>query len=121
LDIAKKLVEYPQGPGVDLIEIKNAAGLSPLGEAERAGWDEGAQWFVSVMKLDGDQVKEGVSNADEDEDAPLDPGSEVTVEIQDADGQMARMTLNGNKLHNAPDASKDVESRTENQSNQTTS
>lgn len=47
----RRLVECPGGPGVDLIDIKNAAGRSPLGEAEAAGWDEGAKWMVEVMRL----------------------------------------------------------------------
>src|SRR6266704_1659767 len=41
LAAARALVEYPDGPGVSLIDVKNAAGRSPLGEAEAAGWDEG--------------------------------------------------------------------------------
>ncbi|KAF7290077.1 Cytoplasmic protein [Mycena chlorophos] len=91
LPIVKTLVEFPGGPGVDLIDIKNAAGRSPLAEAELAGWDEGAQWFVQMMKLD-DTVKEGEADA---EDAPLEPGQEVEIEIQDADGKLAKMTLGG--------------------------
>ncbi|KAI0301764.1 ankyrin repeat-containing domain protein, partial [Multifurca ochricompacta] len=49
---ARALVDFPGGPGVDLIDIKNAAGRSPLGEAEAVGWEEGAKWMVEVMKLD---------------------------------------------------------------------
>jgi len=58
LDVAKLLVQFSPGPGIDLIDIKNNAGRSPLAEAEIAGWDEGAQWFVQVMPLD--QVNEPV-------------------------------------------------------------
>ncbi|KAF9222400.1 cytoplasmic protein [Gyrodon lividus] len=84
LEVAQKLVQYPGGPGVDMIDIKNAAGRSPLGEAEMAEWDDGARWFVQVMKLD--EVKE--------EDAPGDPSQAIEVEIQDAEGQVAKMTIN---------------------------
>ncbi|KAI9453606.1 ankyrin [Lactarius psammicola] len=52
LGTARALVGFPGGPGADLIDIKNAAGRSPLGEAEAAGWDEGAKWMVEVMRLD---------------------------------------------------------------------
>jgi len=52
LATARALVEFPRGPGVALIDVKNAAGRSPLGEAEAAGWDEGAKWMVEVMRLD---------------------------------------------------------------------
>jgi len=54
LATARALVEFPCGPGVALIDVKNAAGRSPLGEAEAAGWDEGAKWMVEVMRLDND-------------------------------------------------------------------
>ncbi|KAJ7072920.1 ankyrin repeat-containing domain protein [Mycena amicta] len=91
LDIVKKLVEFPGGPGVDLIDIKNTAGRSPLAEAELAGWDEGAQWLVQMMTLD-DGVKEGEGEAD---DAQLDSGQAIQVEIEDADGQVAKMTIGG--------------------------
>ncbi|KAF7289232.1 Ankyrin repeat-containing protein P16F5.05c [Mycena indigotica] len=93
LNIVKKLVEFPGGPGVDLIDIKNAAGRSPLAEAELTGWDEGAQWLVQMMKLD-DGVKEGEGEPDA-EDAPLEPGQKVEIEIQDADGELAKMTIGG--------------------------
>jgi ankyrin repeat protein len=52
LPAARALVAYPDGPGARLIDVKNAAGRSPLGEAEAAGWDEGAKWMVEVMHLD---------------------------------------------------------------------
>ena len=48
LEVAQRLVQCPHGPGVDLIDIKNATGRSPLGEAENIGWEEGAKWFVEV-------------------------------------------------------------------------
>ena len=84
LDVVQTLVGFPTGPGVDMIDIKNDAGRSPLGEAELAGWDEVAQWFVQVMNLG--EVKEDVEDRD--------PSQAIEVEIQDADGQMARMTIN---------------------------
>ncbi len=91
LDVAKKLVQHPGGPGVDLIDIKNATGRSPLGEAENAGWEEGAQWFVEVMNLDENAKAE---TADTDEEVqPAEGAESVEVEIQDAEGQVARMTL----------------------------
>lgn len=96
LDIAQKLVQHPLGPGRDLIEIKNIAGRSPLGEAELAGWEEGAKWFVQVMNLNDEQEPEGLEG---DGDATLDTESgidrDIEVEIQDADGQIAKMTISG--------------------------
>jgi len=90
------LVGFPEGPGVDLIDIKNRAGLSPLGEAENAGWDEGAKWLVEMMKLDsqsGDDPKEEVGDVNEEDS--ITTGGDVEIEIQDADGQVARMRIGG--------------------------
>jgi uncharacterized protein len=88
LPIMQKLVQIPGGPGVDLIDIKNEAGRSPLGEAEMAGWQEGAKWLVQVMNLDADEVKE-------EGDEAIDSAQDVEVEIEDADGQVAKMKISG--------------------------
>lgn len=87
LSIVQKLVEFPGGPGIDLIDIKNTAGRSPLGEAELAGWEEGAKWLVQMMKLDAD-VQEGDAT---DEGGGL--THDIEVEIEDAEGQVAKMTI----------------------------
>jgi len=93
LEVAKKLVSHPDGPGRDFIDIKSKSGLSPLGEAEQAGWDEGAKWFVEMMNIDAEGTKESVAV---DEDVVLDTnGRDIEVEIEDADGQVAKMTLSG--------------------------
>jgi ankyrin repeat protein len=89
LPIIQYLVQLPGGPGIDLIDIKNEAGRSPLGEAEIAGWQEGAKWLVQVMNLDTDEVKE------EDGDEMIDSAQDVEVEIEDADGQVAKMRISG--------------------------
>ncbi|EKM53716.1 uncharacterized protein PHACADRAFT_260204 [Phanerochaete carnosa HHB-10118-sp] len=86
LNVAQKLVEFPGGPGVGLIDIKNAAGRSPFGEAENAGWNEGAKWFVEVMDLD-DAAK------GEEELVPAEDADQIEVEIQDADGQVAKLKI----------------------------
>ena len=102
LDIAQKLVQHPLGLGRDLIEIKNMAGRSPLGEAELAGWDEGAKWFVQVMNLNHEQEPEELEG--ECDAAPLNTESgidrDIEVEIQDADGQIAKMTISGTSASN---------------------
>ncbi|KAI0310785.1 ankyrin repeat-containing domain protein [Amylostereum chailletii] len=91
LEVAQKLVEFPAGPGPDLIDIKNAAGRSPLGEAEIAGWEEGAKWMVGKMRLDDGGAGAG-ADAEGDAKEVVDA---VEVEIEDADGQVAKMTLGG--------------------------
>jgi len=106
LAVAQKLVQHPTGPGRDLIDIKNKTGLSPLGEAEMAGWDEGAKWFVEMMNLDTDGSKEGEAG---EEDAVLDTedgaNRDIEVEIEDADGKIAKMTISGSSNSGAPEAS----------------
>lgn len=65
LGAARKLVLHPNSPGRNLIDIKNNVGRSPLGEAEAAGWDEGAKLFVEVMILDsGEESQELVEDAE---------------------------------------------------------
>ncbi|KAI0343626.1 cytoplasmic protein [Trametopsis cervina] len=86
LEVAQKLVKHPQGPGIDLIDIKNAAGRSPLGEAENIGWDEGAKWFVEVMNLND-------GGKDEEELRPAEGVQDIEVEIQDAEGKIAKMKI----------------------------
>ncbi|KAL4249248.1 Ankyrin repeat-containing domain superfamily protein [Abortiporus biennis] len=86
LPIVQKLVQFPKGPGVDLIDVKNTAGRTPLGEAENVGWEEGANWMVGVMNL-----VEG--NSKEEEDQVVDNPADIEVEIQDAEGQVAKMKI----------------------------
>lgn len=68
LGTARALVGFPGGPGADLIDIKNTAGRSPLGEAEAAGWDEGAKWMVEVMRLDWAGATQGDEEVAETDD-----------------------------------------------------
>ncbi|KIY63930.1 hypothetical protein CYLTODRAFT_402512 [Cylindrobasidium torrendii FP15055 ss-10] len=93
LGIAKRIVEIG---GAHLIDLKNTAGRSPLGEAESAGWDEGAQFFVSTMDL-GKDVEEGQT------DEVVDPNQNVEITIEDAQGGIANISLGGESVKK-PDA-----------------
>jgi ankyrin repeat protein len=84
LAAARRLVEFPGGPGIDLIDIKNAAGRSPLAEAEAAGWDEGAKWMVEMMRLVDAGGVEGV--AEEEEET-----ADSQIEDQEDSGGAARI------------------------------
>ncbi len=88
LGTARALVDFPGGPGADLIDIKNAAGRSPLGEAEAAGWDDGAKWMVEVMRLDDASAAPG----EEEED------TEAQKEVRDADGRVAHTSLSAAEM-----------------------
>lgn len=87
LPVVQKLVLFSKGPGKDLIDIKNAAGRTPLGEAENVGWDEGAKWLVEVMNLEEGGKEENQVGSD---------AEDIEVEIQDAEGQVARMKISPN-------------------------
>ncbi|KAH9920964.1 cytoplasmic protein [Fomitopsis serialis] len=94
LAVAQALVKFPNGPGLDLIDVKNEAGRTPLGEAENVGWEEGAKWFVEVMNLDESAKGEELQVAEDAE--------KIEVEIQDAEGQVAKMTIGQRPADAAP-------------------
>ncbi|PFH52199.1 hypothetical protein AMATHDRAFT_57565 [Amanita thiersii Skay4041] len=92
LEVVQKIVQFPDGPGSELIDIKNAAGRSPLTEAEMAGWEEGAKWLVQHMSISDSVENEETVDMVEDETAGQ-SGHAIEVEIQDADGQIAKMKI----------------------------
>lgn len=103
LSISKKLVQCPNGPGVRLIDAKNVAGRTPLGEAELAGWEEGARWFVEVMNLDeAPRATESAEDVGED-DVGTD-AQDIEVEIEDADGQIAKMSISSKDVSSSRQA-----------------
>lgn len=72
------------GLGPALIFARNSAGHTPLGEAENAGWEEGARWLVSVMDLQLDSEREGETGPSEETGDSVvdgDDGKEVEVEL----------------------------------------
>lgn len=97
LAVAQALVQHPSGPGIELIDIKNKMGRSPLGEAENAGWDEGARWFVEVMRLD-EGVAKAESAEDDEELREAAAKGDIEVEIEDAEGRVAKMKLGQQEL-----------------------
>jgi uncharacterized protein len=68
MEIVQGLINFPNGPGVGLIDIKNGAGRTALGEAEIAGWEEGSAWLVGVMNLEQDDKSGGVKETSEADD-----------------------------------------------------
>ena|SRR6267154_4741602 len=100
LAAACRLVEFPGGPGIDLIDIKNAAGRSPLAEAEAAGWDEGAKWMIEVMRL---VDARGEAVAEEQEETA---DSQIEDQVQeDTDGGAARRSVEGPGVGGYPPSS----------------
>lgn len=78
MGVAQKLVKFPGGPGVDLIDIRNTKGRTPLGEAAMNGWEEGARWFAEVMRVDEEEMKEDDDVPEEDR-VPLDSTEDVKM------------------------------------------
>lgn len=67
--IAQAIISHPGGPGPLLINAHNAAGMSPLGEAELAGADDVAKWFVEVMTIEqGHEIIEGKEAEEQTQD-----------------------------------------------------
>lgn len=89
-----------------LIDTKNAAGRTPLGEAELAGWEEGAKWFVEVMNLDEAPRATETGEDVGDEDIGVD-AKDIEVEIEDADGKVAKMSLSTKDVHAARQSRKE--------------
>jgi uncharacterized protein len=95
LSCVQKLVLFPDGPGIDLIDIKNVAGHSPLAEAEFAGWDEGAQWLVEKMNLEGVVEQQGGAEDEIEADPAIleSEGEKSTNSADGAEDQLAEMNL----------------------------
>ncbi|TRM68842.1 ankyrin repeat-containing domain protein [Schizophyllum amplum] len=77
--------------GARLIDVKDGLGRSPLGVAEQSGWDEGARWMVERMDLSAGTAEEGDA-AEDGADEKVD-GHDIEVEIEDAEGGIARMAI----------------------------
>ncbi|KAI4518106.1 ankyrin [Schizophyllum commune Loenen D] len=74
--------------GAKLIDVRDGSGRSPLGVAEQNGWEEGARWMVERMDISDATAEEGEAGEDEKVD-----GRDIEVEIQDAEGGVARMAI----------------------------
>ncbi|KAL1712948.1 ankyrin repeat-containing domain protein [Schizophyllum commune] len=74
--------------GARLIDERDGSGRSPLGVAEQNGWEEGARWMVERMDISDATAEEGEAGEDEKVD-----GRDIEVEIQDAEGGVARMAI----------------------------
>jgi ankyrin repeat protein len=82
LAVAQAIVSHPGGPGPLLIDAHNAAGLSPLGEAELAGADEVAKWLVEVMTIEQKPAIGDENDADGD-DIPDEANQSRVQELKD--------------------------------------
>lgn len=95
LETVQRLVQLPHGPGAALIDQRSLAGLTAVGEAEMVEWEEGARWLVSMMPLKNEVVIGPKEADDEGDDALLDPETRMEVEVEDVNGRVAKMTIDG--------------------------
>jgi hypothetical protein len=75
-----------QLPGAGVLDIKNKSGRSAITEAEMGEWAEGVTWMVGAMTVDDTG---GTAN---ETDEIVEPG-DVQVEIQDAEGRVAKLNV----------------------------
>ena len=87
---------HPEAPvyqrlGIGVLDIKNKSGRSAITEAEINEWAEGVTWMVGVMTLDGG----GGASKETDE---VVESEDVQVEIQDAEGRIAKLSVKGGQV-----------------------
>jgi len=90
LSIAQAIVSHPGGPGSLLINAHNAAGRSPLGEAELAGADDVAKWFVEVMMIEQGTgiMEEDAEGENQASDGPAAAGPGKTETVVEAPAEL---------------------------------
>lgn len=94
LSVAQAIVSHPGGLGPLLINAHNAAGLSPLGEAELAGADDLAKWLVEVMTIDPEPgMVEGEGVEEQIKDQDVKSGSRPAQANEALDIKAEKLTL----------------------------
>ena len=69
-----------------MLDIKNKSGRSAITEAEMNEWAEGVTWMVGVMSV-------GDSGGAAQETDEVVESEDVQVEIQDAEGRVAKLSM----------------------------
>lgn len=72
--------------GAGVLDIKNKSGRSAITEAEINEWAEGVTWMVGVMTVDD------AGGSAQETDEVVESG-DVQVEIQDAEGRIAKLNM----------------------------
>ena len=74
-----------------MLDVKNKNGRSAITEAEMNEWTEGVTWMVGVMSVcDSGGAAQETDEVVESED--------VQVEIQDAEGRVAKLSMKGGQV-----------------------
>lgn len=81
-----------------MLDVKNKSGRSIITEAEMNEWAEGVTWMVGVMTVgDAGGVPQETDEVVESED--------VQVEIQDAEGRVAKLIMKDGGVEEGNDGS----------------
>jgi hypothetical protein len=81
--------------GAGVLDVKNKSGRSAISEAELNEWAEGVTWMVGVMAVD--DTGGAAQDADETGD--------VEVEIQDAEGRVAKLNMKDGQVEEVKNGS----------------
>ena len=81
-----------------MLDIKNKSGRSAITEAEMNEWAEGVTWMVGVMSV-------GDSGGVTQETDEVVGSEDIQVEIQDAEGRVAKLNMKNGQLEEIRDAS----------------
>jgi len=82
-----------------VLDLKNKSGRSAITEAEMNEWAEGVTWMVGVMSV-------GDSGGVAQETGEIVGSEDVQVEIQDAEGRVAKLNMKDGQVEEIKDASK---------------
>ena len=69
-----------------MLDVKNKSGRSAITEAEMNEWAEGVTWMVGAMSV------EDLGGTPRETDEVVEAG-DVQVEIQDAEGRVAKLSM----------------------------
>ena len=81
-----------------MLDIKNKNGRSAITDAEMNEWTEGVTWMVGVMSVDDS------GGAAQETDEVVESG-DVQVEIQDAEGRVAKLSMKDGQVEEIKDGS----------------
>ena len=81
-----------------MLDVKNKSGRSAITDAEMNEWTEGVTWMVGVMSVDDS------GGAAQETDEVVESG-DVQVEIQDAEGRVAKLSMKDGQVEEIKDGS----------------
>lgn len=84
--------------GAAVLDIKNKSGRSAITEAEMNEWAEGVTWMVGVMTVDN------AASATQETDEVVE-SEDVQVEIQDAEGRIAKLNVKDGRVEQVEEES----------------